>query len=104
MPLVLDIARSVTGAVIAVVAIAVLLPAAGSGVAALDTVAVLTIGSGVVYPGGTAKVAVMVSGAVPATIVPSEHGNPPPQAPLADTKVSPVGVTSVSTTLTASDG
>src|SRR5262249_16890407 len=46
--LVLEIPRSVTGAAIDVVAIAVLLPAAGSGVDALDAVAVLMIGSGVV--------------------------------------------------------
>src|SRR5262249_25642165 len=47
-PLVFEMPRSVTGAASAVVAIAVLLPAAGSGVDALDTVAVSTIGSGVV--------------------------------------------------------
>src|SRR5262249_34758166 len=103
-PLVLDIPRSVIGAVIAVVAIAVLLPAAGSGVDALDTVAVLVIGSGVVWPGGTANVAMMATGAAPAAIVPSEHGNPPLHAPLAETNVSPAGGGSVTGTLNASDG
>src|SRR5262245_36342332 len=103
-PSVLAIPRSVTGAVIAVVAIAVLLPTAGSGVDALDTVVVLTIGSDVVEPGGTAKVAVMVSGAVPAAIVPSAHGNPPLHGPVAETKVRPAGVESVRVTLNASDG
>src|SRR5215813_7807836 len=46
----------------------------------------------------------MVCGAAPATIVPSAHGKPPLQAPLADTKVSPVGVGSLSVTVAASDG
>src|SRR5262252_3743548 len=46
----------------------------------------------------------MVTGAAPATIVPSEHGKPPLHAPLADTKVSPVGVGSLSVTFAASDG
>src|SRR5262245_18347988 len=46
----------------------------------------------------------MVSGAVPAAIVPSAHENPPLHAPLADTNVSPAGVGCVMVTLTASDG
>src|SRR5262249_3195531 len=46
----------------------------------------------------------MVCGAVPATIVPSEHGKPPLRAPLADMQVSPAGAGSLSVTLAASDG
>ena len=57
VPFVLVIPRSVIGAAIALVAVAALFPVAGSGVVALVTVAVFTIGSGVVYPGGIANVA-----------------------------------------------
>ena len=40
----------------------------------------------------------------PATTVPSAHGKPALHAPLAERTVSPVGVGSLSVTLTASDG
>jgi hypothetical protein len=63
---------------------------------------VFTIGSGVVYDSGTEKVLVIVRVA-PAGTVPSEQGNAVAQAPLFETKVSPLGVGSATVTLVASE-
>ena len=46
----------------------------------------------------------IASGAAPAGTVPSAHGNAVTQSPVLDTKVSPAGVTSVTTTVSAVDG
>src|SRR5438552_2411639 len=73
------------------------LPATGS-VVAEETVAVLTIGSGVEYEAGTEYVVVIVRVA-PAATVPSEQGQAVVQAPVLATKTSPEG--SVSETVTA---
>ena len=43
-------------------------------------------------------------GGAPAGTVPSAHGKAVRQSPVFDTKVSPAGVASVTTTLAASDG
>jgi hypothetical protein len=95
--------RSVTGAVIGVDAVAVLLPVAGSAVT-LESVALFTIGSGVVYAGGTRNVTAIVCGGAPAGIVPSAHGKPALHGAEADTNTRPGGAGSPRDTPTASDG
>ena len=85
-----------------VIAVLLLLAAAGSDVA-LDTVAVFTIGSGVRYPGGMAYLVVIVRTA-PAASVPSAHGKAVVHAPRFDTNVRPDGVGSATVTAVASDG
>ncbi len=85
-----------------VVTVPVLLPGAGSPVAALAVVA-LTIGFAPAYPGGTANVAVMTRVA-PAGTVPRLHGKAVTQSPLLDAKLRPDGVTSATDTPAASLG
>jgi hypothetical protein len=88
--------------VVVVVTEAELLPLAGSGVVE-ETLAVLTIGFG----GEELTVYVAVKLFVcPEVIVPRLHGDGAnvTQPPVADTKVKPVGVGSLSETLLASDG
>ena len=101
-PFVLVTRRSVTASPSPVVAVLMLLAAAGSAVA-LDTVAVFKIGSGDTYPEGMAYVVTIVCTA-PGARVPSAHGEAVVHAPAFDTNVRPVGVGSVTVTATASDG
>ena len=77
-PLVFVMPKSAMGAISAVDAVAVLLSGTGSGGVSEVSVAVLTIGSGVTYPAGTATVAVIVK-LLPAVTVPKAHGKPAAQ-------------------------
>ena len=86
----------------AVVAVLLLLAAAGSGVA-LATVAVFVMGFGATYPEGMAYVVVIVRTA-PDARVPSAHGKAVVHAPAFDTNVRPGGVGSATVTDTAFDG
>jgi hypothetical protein len=92
--------RSVTGAATGVFVVALVLI---NGGVRLDTVAVLAIGLGAVYPDGTAKVAVTVRVA-PGANVPSAHGKAVVQSPAFETNVRPGGIWSVSVMAVASDG
>ena len=85
-----------------VVAVAVLLPDAGSVVVAL-TVATFTTGLAPAYPEGTLNVAV-ITRLAPAGTVPRLHGKAVVQAPALDTNVRPAGVTSATDTPAASLG
>ena len=99
-PLVFVMVRSVTAVATGVLVVALWGTAGG---VALDTVAVLTMGLGVVYPDGTAKVAVIVRVAAGGSVSRS-HGKAVAQSPAFETNVRPGGVGSASVTPVASDG
>ena len=85
-----------------VTAVAVLFAGKLSGTDVV-TLAVLLIAPGAAADCGTVNVATIVR-VVPAGIVPSAHGNGVTQSPVFDTKVSPAGVGSSTTTAVASEG
>ena len=95
-------ARSALAAPKAVVAVALLFAGVGSGVVALDTLAVLATLVPVKF---AAVVNVLVIVFVcPGVIVPSAQGNVVAHAPLFETKPVPAGVASETETAVASDG